>query len=46
MTMKIVRKKGKDHIVIDTRPSKTIRKAQKRIQKRMLEIHTHFNKRG
>lgn len=43
MSMKIVRKRGKDYIVIDTRPSKRIRRAKAKTQKRMLEIHKHFH---
>jgi len=44
MTMKVVRKRGKDYIVIDTRPSKRIRIAKALIEKRLREIHKHFGK--
>jgi len=42
MSMKLVEKKGKLYLVIDTRPSKAIRRAKRRIEKRMREIHSHF----
>jgi hypothetical protein len=42
MTMKIRRKRGKDYIVIDTRPSKQIRKVKAKIERRQREIYTHF----
>lgn len=44
MTMRIECRRGKEVFVIDTRPSKKIRQAKRRIQKRMLEIHKHFPK--
>lgn len=44
LTMKLTKRKGKLCLVIDTRPSKRIRKAKKRIRKRQLEIHDHFRK--
>lgn len=42
MVMRLKKRKGKVCIVIDTRPSKAIRKAEKRIQKRMREIYQHL----
>lgn len=45
MTMRIERRRGKDYIVIDTRPSKKIRRAKERINKRQKEIHKHFKDR-
>jgi len=45
MTVHVVRKKGREYIVVDTRPSKHIRQAQRRGEKRMQEIHSHFRNR-
>jgi len=45
MAAHVVHKKGKDYIVIDTRPSKRIRKAQRRHEKRKEEIRQHFRNR-
>lgn len=45
MTMHIEHRRGKDYLVIDTRPSKKIRKAQERINKRQKEIYQHFKDR-
>jgi len=45
MTVHVVRKKGKDYIVVDTRPSKRVRQAQRRNEKRLQEIHRHFRNR-
>jgi len=42
--MRIERRRGKDYIVIDMRPSKRIRRAKDRINKRQKEIHDHFKK--
>lgn len=42
MTMHIERRRGKEYFVIDTRPSKRIRRAQERINKRQKEIYEHF----
>ena len=42
MTMRIERRKGREVLVVDTRPSKRVRKAQNRTRKRMLEIRKHF----
>jgi hypothetical protein len=46
MTMKLVQKRGKDYFVIDTRPSKKMRAAKKRTQKRMLEIQDHLGRKN
>lgn len=43
MSIKLVKKHGKECFVIDTRPSKAIRRAKARSQKRGLEIHKHFS---
>lgn len=43
MAMRIERRRGKDYIVIDTRPSKRIRKAKERINKRQKEICEHLS---
>lgn len=42
MTWRIERRRGKTVIVISTVPSKSVRRAKQRTQKRMLEIHRHF----
>lgn len=44
MSVKLVKKKGKLYFVIDMRPSKAIRRAKKRIERRMREIQRHFGK--
>lgn len=43
MTEELVKKKGKECFVVDTRPSKAIRRAKARGNKRGLEIHKHFS---
>jgi len=43
--VRFVRRCGKIYAVIDTRPSKRIRRAQKRLERRMREIHEHFKNR-
>jgi len=45
MTMRVERRRGKEYIVIDTRPSKRMRRAKDRINKRQREIHGHIKKR-
>lgn len=44
LSVKLVKKKGKLYFVIDMRPSKAIRRAKKRIERRMREIQRHFGK--
>ena len=44
MSLKLVKKRGKLYFVIDTRPSKAIRRAKRRIERRMREIQKHFGK--
>lgn len=44
MTMRIERRGRKEIIIIDTNPSKKIRRAQRRIEKRQREIHRMFER--
>jgi len=46
MTITLKRKRGRLFFILDTRPSKKIRRAKTRIEKRMREIHQHFGRKN